>query len=424
MVDRLVVIGAGPKGIAVAAKAYALRQAGMDAPDVTIVEAGEVANNWRRDGGWTDGCQSLGTSPLKDLGFPYGTDEFPPDHPVTAEMFKLSWGSYLAQTGQYSKWIDRGAPAPIHQEWAAYMQWAVGRIETDVVHGEAISIDRSGGTREFEVYLANSGAVRGEAIMFTGFGRNRTPLSPACLPVHDFWTTKSKDERFFGKRIIIVGSGETSASITKCLVEKSRPADIVVISPTETIYSRGESYLENQLYSEPQGWGEFSVDQRREFIRRTDRAVFSQNVQNMISSHGIHRHVHGRVHSVDDTLTGVVAEIHAADAAVGYLEADYVIDARGGDPLWFAPVLTASLAADLAACVGGAFTASAVEDSIGYDLAITGFPSKVFVPNLSALRQGPGFPNLSSLGRLADRVMVGIGATPNQSDALVRVGAL
>ncbi|MFE3003219.1 SidA/IucD/PvdA family monooxygenase [Nocardia sp. NPDC059246] len=392
---------------------------------MTIVEAGAVANNWRRDGGWTDGCQSLGTSPFKDLGFPYGTDEYPADHPVTAEMFKVSWGSYLAKTGQYSKWTDRGSPAPIHEEWADYLQWAVAQIHADIVYSAATSIDRRRDRGEFEVLLANSGVVRGDAIMFTGFGRSRAPLSPACLLVHDFWATKSKDERFFGKRVIIVGSGETAASITKCLVEKSRPADIVVISPTETIYSRGESYLENQLYSEPIRWAEFSVDQRREFIRRTDRAVFSQDVQNMISSHGIHRHVQGRVQSVESTRSGVVAEVHdATNAGVSYLEADYVIDARGGDPLWFGPLLSDSLVADLAASVGGAFSESAVEASIGYDLAITGFSSKVFVPNLSALRQGPGFPNLSSLGRLADRVMVGVGAAPGRRAALVRVGAL
>ena len=67
----LAVVGAGPKAIAVAAKAAELRQMGVTVPDVVAVERSTVGANWQAVGGWTDGQHRLGTSPEKDLGFPY-----------------------------------------------------------------------------------------------------------------------------------------------------------------------------------------------------------------------------------------------------------------------------------------------------------------------------------------------------------------
>ena len=46
-----------------------------------------------------------------------------------------------------------------------------------------------------------------------------------------------------------------------------------------------------------------------------------------------------------------------------------------------------------------------MEDSIGHDLAVTGVSPKLVLPNLSGVNEGPGFPNLSCLGLLSDRVL-------------------
>jgi mycobactin lysine-N-oxygenase len=67
----LAVIGAGPKGIAIAAKARALATAGLAAPRVMLVDPGPVAGNWSGQQGYTSGLLSLGTPPEKDIGFPY-----------------------------------------------------------------------------------------------------------------------------------------------------------------------------------------------------------------------------------------------------------------------------------------------------------------------------------------------------------------
>ncbi|CNJ89598.1 lysine-N-oxygenase MbtG [Mycobacterium tuberculosis] len=50
-------------------------------------------------------------------------------------------------------------------------------------------------------------------------------------------------------------------------------------------------------------------------------------------------------------------------------------------------------------------TCERLEDSIGHDLAVTGVLPKLVLPNLSGVNEGPGFPNLSCLGLLSDRVL-------------------
>jgi mycobactin lysine-N-oxygenase len=55
--------------------------------------------------------------------------------------------------------------------------------------------------------------------------------------------------------------------------------------------------------------------------------------------------------------------------------------------------------------LGATLTADALEESIGHDLALTGVTPKLFLPGLSGLTQGPGFPNLSCLGLLSDWVL-------------------
>ena len=64
-------VGAGPKGIAIAAKARALAAAGLRAPRVVLVDRGEVAGNWSGRQGYTSGLLPLGTPPEKDVGYPY-----------------------------------------------------------------------------------------------------------------------------------------------------------------------------------------------------------------------------------------------------------------------------------------------------------------------------------------------------------------
>src|ERR1700731_609914 len=133
----LAVLGAGVKAVAVAAKAYVLGQMGVEPPEVVAVERIGVGANWQSRGGWTHGAQRLGTSPEKDVGFPYRSSLVPRRNAELDErMTRFSWQSYLIATGQFAQWIDRGRPAPTHRRWSQYLGWVAGRVGLNVVHGE------------------------------------------------------------------------------------------------------------------------------------------------------------------------------------------------------------------------------------------------------------------------------------------------
>src|SRR5215471_15691778 len=135
--STLAVLGAGAKAVAVAAKAFALREMGVDVPDVVAVERAGVAANWQAVGGWTDGNHRLGTGPEKDVGFPYRSALVPRRNAELDErMTRHSWQAYLIATGGFAEWVDRGRPAPTHKRWSQYLGWVAEDIGMNVVPGE------------------------------------------------------------------------------------------------------------------------------------------------------------------------------------------------------------------------------------------------------------------------------------------------
>jgi mycobactin lysine-N-oxygenase len=97
----LAVVGAGPKGIAIAAKAHALAAAGLPAPRVVLVERGEVAGNWNGRQGYTSGLLPQGTPPEKDVGYPYAASWGEASAGVVAAMAEYSWQRHLIRHGVY-----------------------------------------------------------------------------------------------------------------------------------------------------------------------------------------------------------------------------------------------------------------------------------------------------------------------------------
>ena len=216
----------------------------------------------------------------------------------------------------------------------------------------------------------------------------------------------------------VIGAGETAAAVVVALVDALRSsAFIEVISPYGVMYSRDEGFEENRLFSDPDGrlaslygdhqhaanWLLLSERDRREFLRRTDRGVFSlnamkeiNNAENVRSVLGIVRRIHA-----NDTTVRVESEY---DGKMIHDEYDYIVVARGFDALWFRKLLDEDTSTRMAA-VTQSFDARAIEHAIAVDLSLEGFTPKLHLPMLAGLAQGPGFPNLSCLGLLSDRIL-------------------
>jgi mycobactin lysine-N-oxygenase len=73
--------------------------------------------------------------------------------------------------------------------------------------------------------------------------------------------------------------------------------------------------------------------------------------------------------------------------------------------MWFTSLFSQGALDLLELGLGGPLTGDRLQEAIGYDLAVTDVTPKLFLPNLAGLNQGPGFPNLSCLGLLSDRVL-------------------
>jgi mycobactin lysine-N-oxygenase len=142
---------------------------------------------------------------------------------------------------------------------------------------------------------------------------------------------------------------------------------------------------------------------RREFVSRADRGVFSVQAVVQIT----------RASNVR-SLVGMATELEATEDEVRLTVAyggsaqtdsfDFVVIAHGFAPLSFLEWLSEPALTRLREAAG-ALTTAALENAIGYDLAVTGLTPRLHLPMLSGVAQGPGFPNLSCLGLLAERIL-------------------
>ncbi|OBF11845.1 NADPH-dependent L-lysine N(6)-monooxygenase MbtG [Mycobacterium sp. ACS4331] len=412
MTGTLAIIGAGPKAVAVAAKAAVLRDMGIAAPHVVAVERTAVAANWQSSGGWTDGNHRLGTSPEKDVGFPYRSTVAPRRNAELDDvMLRHSWQAHLVATGQFAEWVDRGRPAPAHRKWAQYLRWVADNVGMDVVRGEVTSMGVDRGRWALRTELdTETTTIDADAVMVTGPGqaeRSILPGNPRVLSIAQFWHRASAHERITAERVVVIGGGETAAAILNELFAH-RVSTITVISPQVTLFTRGEGFFENTLFSDPTHWSGLTLAERRDAIARTDRGVFSARVQDALLADDRIRHLRGRVaHAVarDEQIRLTLHTDRAGESLETVHGFDLVIDGSGADALWFTDLFTQDALDLIELSLGGPMTGERLQESIGYDLAVEGLSPKLFLPNLSGLNQGPGFPNLSCLGLLSDRVL-------------------
>jgi mycobactin lysine-N-oxygenase len=400
----LAVVGAGPKGIAIAAKARALAAAGLAAPRVVLVERSAVAGNWTGRQGYTNGRLPLGTPPEKDVGFPYAASWGASSPAVTAAMADYSWQRHLISHGLYADWVDRGRLRPTHREWSSYLAEVAEKAGAEIVAGEVTGLAIDG--HQWRLAVQNREPLRADGIVFTGAGTSITvPGQPERHPrVFDgrsYWLAERALKPRVAQSACVIGSGETAASVVISLLTRLPERSTVdVLASRGFLYSRGESYEENRYFSDPGDWPALAESHRREFLERTDRGVVSQQAEAVLNQSRGFRALAGRAVEIDAGERQVVVTIdYGRDhERVAY---DLVVVAIGFEARWFTGLLDAEARDRLTSVLAGA----GLEELIDLDLSIAGLSPPVHLPLLAGLAQGPGFPNLSCLGLLSDRVL-------------------
>jgi mycobactin lysine-N-oxygenase len=207
--------------------------------------------------------------------------------------------------------------------------------------------------------------------------------------------------RGIAESVCVIGSGETAASVVISLLKKAhRRSTIDVLTSRGVLYSRGESYDENRFYSDPGEWPRLAESHRREFLERTDRGVFSLQAEATLRQSRGFRTLAGRAAAIEAGERQVIVTIDYDDEEerVAY---DLVVVAIGFEARWFETLLGSEARRRLGNVLAGAM----LERHIDVDLSIAGMNPPLHVPLLAGLSQGPGFPNLSCLGLLSDRIL-------------------
>ena len=397
-------VGAGPKGIAIAAKARALGVAGLPAPRVVLVDRGEVAGNWSGRQGYTSGLLPLGTPPEKDVGYPYAASWADASADVTAAMAGYSWQRHLMRHGVYSDWVDRGRMRPTHRQWSVYLREVAETAEAEVVRGDVSGLETSGG--RWQVRLAAGDEIAADGVVITGAGPAITVPGqprdhPRVLDGRTYWLAAHELHRERAQNVCVIGSGETAASVVIDLVKHChKRSTIDVLTARGVLYSRGESYDENRLYSDPGQWPRLAEAHRREFLARTDRGVFSLQAEAALNQARGFRALAGRAVEIEAREYDVIVTIAYGDERerVAY---DAVVVAIGFDGRGFEALLGEDAGGRYRDALGG----GDLDHRIDVDLSVSGLAPPLHLPVMAGLAQGPGFPNLSCLGLLSDRIL-------------------
>ncbi len=417
----LLVVGAGAKAAGIATKVHSLNRLGLASLSMKVIEGTEVAASWLGLNGATSGEEPLAVTPIKDVGFPYQSfREFgEAGEAIDDATMHFSWQRYMVGLRRYARWIDAGAPSVRHRDYGEYLQWVLSRATDGVTHlrGRAtqISLDESGERWVAEVEEPAGGTSRhsSRALVLTGPGVHRAFPHESAIASRVFHCDSKRTE--FARLpsdercdIAVVGGGESALSCVMFL-RGFRPRSRFTIYTPMLPLSRGESFLENRVFSNPDAieWESLDLEARRDFVKHSDRGVFDPPSLEAIGYDDRCEFVTGRVTDVAAAAGDRVRLEYEAPGAATGAEHDYVVNCTGFDLLaQLRTLFPTEMRAEIERQTGGLWERpSSQEVPIGRFLELKGVSPRIQVPGLAGLSQGPGFANLGALGLLSNRVL-------------------
>jgi mycobactin lysine-N-oxygenase len=294
---------------------------------------------------------------------------------------------------------------PTHRAWSAYLREVADAAEAEIVSGVVTGLEVTGGDR-WEVRLAADDEIAADGLVITGAGPaimvpGQPHDHPRVLDGRTYWLAAHELNHQRAQNVCVIGSGETAASVVIDLVKRfHKRSTIDVLTARGVLYSRGESYDENRFYSDPADWPRLAETHRREFLERTDRGAFSLQAEAALNHARGFRALAGRAVAIEAREQDVIVTIAYGDERerVAY---DAVVVAIGFDGRWFEALLGEDAGGRYRDALGG----GDLDHSIDVDLSVSGLAPPLHLPVMAGLAQGPGFPNLSCLGLLSDRIL-------------------
>ncbi|HEU4705807.1 MAG TPA: SidA/IucD/PvdA family monooxygenase [Solirubrobacterales bacterium] len=421
----ILIVGAGAKAAAIGAKVHVINSLGLADVSMTVIEKTQPAASWLGRNGMTSGEEPLAIPPIKDVGFPYqssrqfGTlgDE------IDAALLPFTWQRFAMERHEYAAWVNSGSPSVMHRDYGTYLGWVLERATEGVTiyDGRVTEVSLAGDHETWQVEVAERGRPgdperhRGRNLVLTGPGVHRHfPHDPEvesrvfhCDSRREELTRVPEGESV---EIAIVGGGESALSALVFLRDLRPAARLTVYTPMLPL-SRGESFLENRVFADPDNvdWEHLDVETRRDFVKHCDRGVFDASVLERIADDDHLSFVCGRAIHVSLSDDGQAAELEFDSPSDGLCSQryDFVVNCTGFDLLrqlrgLFPDAVRDEVEEQCGPLWDGPPQA---EVPIGRSLELEGVRPRLHVPGLGGLRQGPGFANLGSLGLLANRVL-------------------
>jgi mycobactin lysine-N-oxygenase len=440
----LIIVGAGAKAAAITTKVHAINSLGLGPLTVTIIEAVEPAASWTGRNGMTSGEEPLAIPPIKDVGFPYESFHTfgEAGDAIDQVTMSFSWQRYLMCKREYARWVNADSPAVQHRDYGHYLAWVMSRATEGVTHvrgrvtqvatdgvgateamdgaettdGAEATEDSGGSNARWVVDVSESSGSRrygGGALALTGPGVHRMLPHDADAVERIFHCDSRRGEfaRIPEDRpadIGIVGGGESALSAVAFL-RIFRPTAQLTVYTTGLPLSRGESFLENRVFSNPDEvqWSSLDLASRRDFVKHCDRGVFDVGSLALRAYDDNCKFVLGRVARIAaGPGDGVTLQYTSAERKLSARH-DYVVNCTGFDLLeQLRGLFPAAVRADIERRVGPLWDAPPdIEVPIGRFLELDGMRPRLHIPGLAGLSQGPGFANLGCLGLLANRVL-------------------
>jgi mycobactin lysine-N-oxygenase len=416
----LLIVGAGAKAAGIATKVHVLNSLGLGPISLKIVEGTEPAASWLGRNGMTSGEEPLAVTPIKDIGFPYQSHkEFgEAGEAIDAAAMAFSWQQYLIGERRYARWIDAGSPSVRHRDYGAYLAWVLSRATEGVVHVEGrvdqVSLDAAAGRWLVEVEEPGVRSTHAAgSLVLTGPGIHRAFPHESSVASRVFHcdSKRGEFEQLPAEHpcdVAVVGGGESALSCVMYL-RGLRPRSRYTIYTPMLPMSRGESFLENRVFSDPDEveWGDLDLQTRRDFVKHSDRGVFDPPSLAAIAYDDRCRFVTGRVTDVGAGEGERVRLQYESPAGPAGSEHEYVVNCTGFDLLaQLRTLFPAELRDEIERRVGPLWQGPpGGEVPIGRFLELRGMEPRLQIPGLAGLSQGPGFANLGALGLLSNRVL-------------------
>lgn len=447
----LVVLGAGPKGVAIWTKHWALKKAGVSVTPIEVIERKDLGSHWKGNDGFTDGLQLLVTPSEQDLGYPYALNHEVREKALSIRnaMLTISWMQYLLSKNTYCGWVVKDRPRVDHQELVDYLNWAAEECGMKTTNADVKSIDIVDG--EWVILTEKSKSLKGQGLVITGSGdprciENQPDGDARILDGKSFWNHIEQFDGLEYKRVAVIGAGETAAAIAAALLDRVGDRDsctIDLLCKQNAYFTRGQVQKDLRYFSDPTGWTKLSPGRRLSIIRRADRGVVSASIKSKLEDDDIVGYTNAEVIAIESAPSSeLLLTLKFEDGDTEKVKYHYAIVATGFDPLWFFDLFSTQaltqvfshlltklpkhwgddvsralklpiLNPDFIDCFVEKRREKAiskliergVSELISDDLSLLEFEPRLHLPMLAGLSQGPGFPNLNCLGLLSDRIL-------------------